>query len=269
MELVKALLLGVIQGATEFLPVSSSGHLVLGSYILGFKEQGIVFGVMLHLGTLVSVLIVFRKELLAMMYAPFQWLKGQHSEDIKQFLLWDIYVIIATLPAVVFGLLFKNTIEVLFTSVTVVCLMLLVTGGMMILSKYVVDRGRPVTGLSAFLIGCAQACAIVPGLSRSGSTIFMGMLLGINRETVARFSFIMSIPAILGAAVLNLSDVLNDPPQPGDLIIYLAGTVTAAVTGYLAIMLLLDIIKKNRLQWFGYYCLFVAFSGLMVLYIIN
>ncbi len=267
MELLKAVFLGVVQGATEFLPVSSSGHLVLGSHILGFKEQGIVFDVMLHLGTLVSVIIVFRKELLAMIYAPFQLIRGNNSESVRNSFYWDIYVIIATIPAVIIGLGFKDDLEQTFTSVTVVCLMLIVTGTMMIISKYLPDRGRRVTSGRSLLIGCAQAGAILPGLSRSGSTIFVGMLLGVNRETAARFSFIMSLPAILGAAVLNLKEVMMSPPAGSTLVNFMAGTFMAAVTGYFAIILLLDVIKKNRLPWFGYYCLAVAFVGLTVIYL--
>ena len=262
MELFKALLLGIIQGATEFLPVSSSGHLVLASQILGFKEQGLVFDIMLHLGTLVSVLIVFRKELWCMICAPFKWFGGSRDKDVMHFLFWDIYVVVATLPAVVVGLWFKESFEEMFTSTLVVCLMLIVTGTLMIVTRYLPDRDHKITGARSLLIGCAQACAIIPGLSRSGSTIFTGMLLGVNRETVARFSFIMSIPAILGAAVLNVGDVIEHPPAADVLINLATGTFMSAFTGYFAIILLLDVIKKNRLPWFGYYCLVVAFTGL-------
>jgi len=265
-ELIKALILGVVQGATEFLPVSSSGHLVLGSHLLGFSEQGIVFDVLLHLGTLLSVFSVFRKELVEMALAPLRWLQGRLDDNQRIYLFWDIYVVVATIPAVIAGVLYKDQIQSLFTSVTTVCLMLIVTGLMMIISRCIADRGRQVNGPRAFLIGCGQAFAIIPGLSRSGTTIFIGMLLGINREKVARFSFIMSIPAILGAAVLNAGEVLKHPPTTDELIILVSGMATAAVTGYLAIILLLDIIKKNRLQWFGYYCLVVACLGLVILY---
>ncbi len=267
MELIKALILGIVQGATEFLPVSSSGHLVLGSHILGFSEQGIVFDVLLHLGTLLSVTVVFRKDLLAMIRAPFQYFGGAANDEQRTYLLWDFYVVIATIPAVIIGLTYKDQIESLFTSVTTVCLMLIVTGLLMIISQYIPDRGRRVNSPRAFLIGCGQAFAIIPGVSRSGTTIFLGMLLGINRETAARFSFIMSIPAILGAAVLNLGEIIKQPPAPGELVLLASGTVAAAGTGYLAIILLLDIIRKNRLQWFGYYCLAVAFTGLIFLYV--
>lgn len=269
MELIKAVILGVLQGATEFLPVSSSGHLVLGSHLLDFSGQGIVFDVMLHLGTLLSVLVFFRKELSQMVAAPFRWLAGNREDSNRTYLLWDVYVVIATIPAVIVGFSFKDRIELLFTSEYVVCLMLIVTGVMMIASRHLVDRDHQVNGPRSFLIGCGQAFAIIPGISRSGTTIFVGMLLGINRETVARFSFIMSIPAILGAAVLNLGEVVTHPPSADEMRILLSGTLASAITGYLAIMLLLDIIKRNRLQWFGYYCLAVASAGLMYLLTIS
>ena len=255
MELIKALILGIVQGATEFLPVSSSGHLVLGSHILGFQEQGIVFGVLLHLGTLVSVVAVFRHELVRMAWAPFLWVQNKLAEEDRHYLLWDVYVVVATIPIVLVGLLYKDQIQGLFTSVTIVCFMLILTGLMMITARFIPDRGRQVSSWRAFLMGCGQ------------TTIFTGMLLGINRETAARFSFIMSIPAILGAAVLNLGEVFAHPPQAGAVLIYITGTVAAAITGYLAIILLLDVIKKNRLQWFGYYCLTVATAGLLLLYV--
>ncbi|MBT8345049.1 MAG: undecaprenyl-diphosphate phosphatase [Desulfofustis sp.] len=266
MELIKAIILGIVQGATEFLPVSSSGHLVLGSHILGFQEQGIVFDVLLHLGTLVSVVAVFRQELSTMAKAPFLWMLNKLDDKGRHYLLWDLYVVVATIPAVFVGPFYKEQIEKMFTSVTVVCFMLIVTGLMMITAQFITDRSRPVNGARAFLMGCGQAFAIIPGVSRSGTTIFIGMLLGINRETAARFSFIMSIPAILGAAVLNFGKLLAHPPASGALLVYAAGTISAALTGYLAIILLLEVIRKNRLQWFGYYCLAVASVGLIVLY---
>ena len=265
MELIKALILGIVQGATEFLPVSSSGHLVLGSHILGFQEQGIVFGVLLHLGTLVSVVAVFRHELTKMAQAPFLWMRNKLDKEDYHYLLWDVYVVVATIPTVMVALSFRDQIQDVFTSVPVVCFMLIFTGLIMIAARFVPERGRTVNGWRAFLMGCGQALAIIPGVSRSGTTIFTGMLLGINRETAARFSFIMSIPAILGAAVLHLGEVIAHPPQGDALLVYLTGTVAAAITGYLAIMLLLDIIRKNRLQWFGYYCLAVAAAGLIFL----
>lgn len=262
MELVKAIILGFIQGLTEFLPVSSSGHLVIGSELLNFQEQGVVFDVCLHLGTLVSVIIVFRHEIKAMIMAPFQYFSGNRDAEVRQFFYWDIFVILATLPAVFVGLFFKSYVDSFFGSTLIAYCMLVGTGTIMVIAQYVPERNEPLTWWRSLLVGCAQALAIMPGLSRSGSTIFMGMLLGVPRETIARFSFIMSIPAILGAAVLQMGDFLQNPPTSDTAITLIAGMGMSAVAGYFAIKLLLDIIRRNRLQWFGYYCLVLASVGL-------
>ena len=132
----------------------------------------------------------------------------------------------------------------------------------MISSRYLVDRNVELRGPQALMIGCAQAMAIMPGLSRSGSTIFAGMAMGIERQLVARFSFIMSIPAILGAVVLQLGELAEHPPSSESILNIGLGTAAAALSGYFAIVLLLDLVRKNRLQWFGYYCLILSFSGL-------
>ncbi len=261
MELIKAVILGIVQGVTEFLPISSSGHLVIGSEILGYREQGIVFEVFLHLGTLFSVMIVFRKELLAMIKAPLKMMNQAVDAETKKYFLWDIYVILATLPAVVVALNFKDQIEQFFDNLLLVYVFLAITGVMMIFSRKMVDRSNTLNGWRSFLLGCAQALAIMPGLSRSGTTIFAGMAMGMNRVTVAKFSFIMSIPAILGAVVLQSSEIYHNPPTLGALQGIGLGTVFSAVSGYFAIKLLLDLVRKNRLQWFGYYCLLVSFTG--------
>ncbi|NOR25156.1 MAG: undecaprenyl-diphosphatase UppP [Desulforhopalus sp.] len=262
MELLKAIVLGIVQGLTEFLPVSSSGHLVIGSELLNFHEQGVVFDVCLHLGTLVSVVIVFREELLAMVKAPFALLLGSRDATDRHYFRWDMYVVLATLPAVFVGLFFKDAIQQLFSSLLVAYCMLVITGLLMIMAQYLPERDETINWSRSLLVGCAQACAILPGLSRSGSTIFAGMFLGIAREKVARFSFIMSIPAIIGAAVLQFGELFRNPPTNDVLLNLVAGTVMAAVAGYFAIKLLLDVIRRNRLQWFGYYCLFLATIGL-------
>ena len=263
MELIKAIILGVIQGLTEFLPISSSGHLVLGSELLHFQEQGLAFDIFLHLGTLVSVCIVFRHELSAMLVAPLAVLQKRADEKLTRFFYWDIYVIVATLPAVVVGLFLKDSIAGIFTNLLLVYCMLFVTGLIMLATPFIHERKVELNRPRALLIGCAQAMAILPGLSRSGSTIFTGMLLGLNRETVARFSFIMSIPAIVGAAVLQSGDLIDNPPGSESLLLIAAGTVASAVSGYFAIILLLNVIRKNKLQYFGYYCLFIASCGLL------
>ena len=262
MELIKAMILGVVQGLTEFLPISSSGHLVIGSELMNFQEQGVIFDVFVHLGTLLAVVIVFRKELVDMVKAPFALFQGDKSESVRHFFLLDVYIVVATLPAVIVGLFLKDSIENLFGNILVVYFMLIITGIIMIISRYLPQKDKPITWGRSLLVGCAQACAILPGLSRSGSTIFAGMALGIDREKIARFSFIMSIPAILGAAVLQFGDLLVNTPGTGALINIGAGAAMAAVSGYFAIKLLLDIIRRNRLQWFGYYCLLISAVGI-------
>ena len=267
MEFIKALILGIVQGLTEFLPISSSGHLVIGAELLHFKEQGLTFDIFLHLGTLVSVLLVFRNEIKAMISAPFLYLAGSRDRDVIQSLLWDFFVIIATIPAVIVGLFLKDRIEAVFTSLSVVFTMLAFTGLIMIGTRFLSEGRRPVDAPRSFIIGCAQAFAILPGLSRSGSTIFTGMLLGVDRQVAARFSFIMSIPAILGAVVLQISDISMKTLDAGGLLQIALGTLASAVSGYFAIVLLLDIVKKNRLQWFGYYCLMLSIGGFFLLYL--
>lgn len=262
MELFKAAILGFVQGLTEFLPVSSSGHLVIGSELLNFQEQGLAFDTFLHLGTLVAVIIVFRYEIVQMIVAPFCFWKDRSNGEMKIFFLLDIYIVVATLPAVVVGLLYAEAVEALFTSSLLAYCMLIVTGMLMIVSRRLAEGEHGMNWWRALIIGCAQACAILPGLSRSGSTIFVGMALGIPRGKVARFSFLMSIPAILGATVLQGRKLLIHPPGSEIWMALIIGVCAAALAGYLAIHLLLDVIRRNRLSWFGYYCLVVAALGL-------
>ncbi len=235
---------------------------MLVSKLLKFQEQGLAFDVFVHLGTLVSICIVFRKELSAMVKAPLAVFRGEADEELKRYFQWDIYVVVATLPAVVVGLFLKSSIEQLFGNILLVYSMLFVTGIIMTVTPYIKDTGVKLNCPRALVIGCAQAMAIFPGLSRSGSTIFMGMLLGVNRETVARFSFIMSIPAIIGAVVLQSKDLIANPPAADSMLMIAVGTVASAICGYLAIMLLLGVIRRNRLQYFGYYCLLLSCGGL-------
>jgi undecaprenyl-diphosphatase len=262
LAVLKAVLLGIVQGLTEFLPVSSSGHLVIGAQILNFQEPGIVFEVFLHCGTLFAVVLVFKHELLQMVRAIFTAPADRRADpELARFFRWDINVIVATLPAVVVGLLLKDSIDRIFDSILIVYSMLTVSGVLMLLTPLLRERDAEVTWPRALAIGVAQAMAIMPGLSRSGSTIFAGMLLGINRETAARFSFIMSIPAILGAVVLEVGDLFTTPLPASEFVAIAAGTVASLFTGYGAIVLLLSIARRGKLYWFGYYCLVVAGLG--------
>lgn len=263
MELIKAFILGIVQGLTEFLPISSSGHLVIGSAILDFHEPGIAFEVFLHCGTLAAVILVFRKELLLMMRSLFVSAEARKQDsNLELYFHWNLNIIVATLPAVAVGLLLKDGIDSIFDNILITFCMLAVTGITMIMTRFINEKGTVITWSRALCIGIAQALAIMPGLSRSGSTIFAGMLLGVNRETAARFSFIMSIPAILGAVVLHLADLIASPPSTDQFLAILVGTAASTVSGYYAIVLLMRIVRRGKLEWFGYYCLLVASFGL-------
>lgn len=256
--------MGLVQGLTEFLPVSSSGHLVIFEDILNFHEEGIAFEVFVHFGTLISILVAFRKELLQMLLAPYYvWVKHLKSPEVVEALHWNLYVIIATIPAGVIGLVFKNQIEEAFSNVLLVYYMLAITGLIMTVTTKLKNKKAALTIRNTFVIGIAQSFAILPGISRSGSTIFAGLAQGIDREKAARFSFIMSIPAVAGAVILKLNDLSQLGIEKGDFVNYLVGTLVAFVTGYFAIFWLLGIVKKGKIQWFGYYCFLISGLGII------
>jgi undecaprenyl-diphosphatase len=255
LEIVKVILLGIIQGLTEFLPVSSSGHLVLAAEFLNYHDEGVAFEVFVHLGTLFSVLVVFRKKIINMIIAPYQvWIKQSENPEYREAANWVIYIIVGTIPAALIGLIFKDQIEAIFSSVLLVILMLFVTGTLMISARYIKSMDIKLNINRSFLIGIAQAFAILPGISRSGSTIVTGMFLGVDRSKAAEFSFLLSIPAILGATVIKTKDLIESSITAEEMILLLLGTITAFISGYFAIIWLLDIVKKGKLEWFGFYC---------------
>jgi undecaprenyl-diphosphatase len=274
MNSTEAIVLGIIQGLTEFLPVSSSGHLVLFQQIFGLKEAELFFYVFVHLGTLVAVILVFRREIGNIIAALLRLvsLAGQKDRfrqrvdsdpDAKMALL----IIIGSIPTAILGLMFHNIADRLFSAPFFTGLMLVVTGSLLWLTRRVRPDGEKtgLTGFSrtkAFFIGLVQGLAIIPGISRSGSTISMGLLLGINRETAARYSFLLSIPAIVGAGLLSLKDGLSqmDPV----IRLSLLGAVSAALVGYGALKVLLRIVKTGHLYVFAPYCWLVGILAIIL-----
>ncbi|NLN15745.1 MAG: undecaprenyl-diphosphatase UppP [Firmicutes bacterium] len=255
MSPLQALILGVVQGLTEFLPVSSSGHLVVAQELMGLRLPGVTFEVCVHLGTLVAVLVVFREEISQIIAALGSLIdRGSHRRREGLSLLWA--VIVGSIPAGLVGVLFSDKVGKLFERTDVVGWALLATGGLLWLS----DRRAKAHGIlieeirpkDALFVGLGQALALIPGLSRSGTTIAFGLLRGLDRETAARFSFMLSIPAIGGAALLELGQLQAFDLESG-LGVLLVGTVSAAVSGYLAVSLLLRLIRSNRLTYFSYY----------------
>lgn len=264
MDLFKSVILGLVQGLSEFLPISSSGHLVIFAELLDFHEDGIAFEVFVHFGTLLSIFVAFRKELAQMIIAPYTvWIQKSLNPEIKEYLRWDLFILVATIPAGIIGLTFKDQIEEVFSNVLFVYFMLAVTGFIMTITPKLKNKGNPFTMVNTFIIGIAQSIAILPGISRSGSTIFAGLVQGIDREKSARFSFIMSIPAVSGAVILKIKDLAETGVNNAALGNYIAGTIVAFISGYLAILWLLNVVKKGKLQWFGYYCFLVSALGII------
>ena len=274
MNLVEAIILGIIQGLTEFLPVSSSGHLVLLQQLLGLKEAEIFFDVCVHLGTLVAVIIVFRQEIINIIMALLRLFAMAGQKDRLRLaiesdpeLKMALLIVIGSLPTAILGLAFSSIADRLFASVFIVGLMLVVTGSLLWITRWAGKRARQtgndrLTMKNAFLIGTMQGLAIIPGISRSGSTISIGLLLGVERELAARYSFLLSIPAIIGAGLLSLKESLVGP----DLAIQipLAGAATAAIVGYAALKLLLQVVKKGGLSLFAPYCWLIGILAIFL-----
>lgn len=266
MTLVDALILGLLQGFTEFLPVSSSGHLVLAQRLLNLNGELLTFDVYVHFGTLLSVVAVFWKDILAIIKSTVSALLSPHW---KQHYLDDpnarlgFALIVATIPAGVVGLTYRNAVEAAFTDPKLVGMNLVITGLILFLTRLSgpVPEKRP--GIfSGILIGIAQAFAILPGISRSGSTISTALYLRISPVQAARFSFLMSIPVIGGASLLETIKIFKHGTDVGILTI-LVGTVVSAISGYISIKVLLSIVQRGKLNWFAFYCLLVGSFGIL------
>ena len=256
MTLFSAILLGLIQGLTEFLPVSSSGHLVITQTLLGFKEPPILFDVMVHGGTLTAVLIFFRRDIFLIIKGIFksQPIDSDNPASKNEGRWFAVLILIGTIPALVIGFAFKDFLESLFASAITVGFMLWITAFILLIADRRMRREKTVTDMSpldALLIGIMQAIAIIPGISRSGFTISTGIFRKLTSETAARFSFLLSVPAIFGAFILEALDVENITAN--ELGIYLVGTIVAAVAGYLSIALLIRMITVHRLKVFSIY----------------
>lgn len=250
MTLLEALILGLVQGLTEFLPVSSSGHLVLTQQLMGVEDAGITFEILVHFATLLSVVIYFWKRLWQLFLAILPPWKLEMAPERKMIGM----LALGTLPAVAAGLGLKGTFEKAYENPVLVSLLLLVTGSMLFLPK-LVKRGEALVGWkSSLIMGIGQAFAILPGISRSGSTIVAGMLSGVRSDKAAEFSFLLAIPAIAGASVLEVKHMAAEGIDSTLLTNYLAGGAVAFVSGLIAIFTVLVSVRKGRFEWFGYYC---------------
>jgi undecaprenyl-diphosphatase len=267
MDYFKAVLLAILQGLTEFLPISSSGHLVIAEYLLGVKKSGIAFEVFVHFGTMLSVVLIFWRdiaEILRSFFSKIFKLKelGQNYKNDPNFKT-ALLILWASIPAGVVGILFEDKIENVFQNPKLTSLFLIFTGFILFSTRFAKNNpARDFNIASSFIVGVAQAFAILPGISRSGTTISAGMLLGIDGVRSARFSFLLSLPAIFGATLLKVKEISSgghfaDPTQLA------ISAVVAFITGYAAIRFLLSIISKGNFKLFAYYCFLVGMIGLI------
>ncbi len=265
MALWQALVLGLIQGVTEFLPISSSGHLVLGQYMLGLDAaNGTLFEIFVHFGTVLSILTVYRKTIKEMLVSlsaavrkPAQVGK-QYASDTN--LKTIVFILLSMIPTALAYVLFGDYLESKFSDPRFVCLMLIVTGILLILTVLRKNPSGKLSPLKATIIGGAQALALFPGISRSGSTICTALYMNVKPEEAANFSFLMLLPVVLGATLLKTLDVLASPVIV-DWMPVLVGTVVAYVSGVAAIKLLLEVIRRGKLQYFAAYCITVGVVG--------
>ncbi|MDR0910979.1 MAG: undecaprenyl-diphosphate phosphatase [Methanobrevibacter sp.] len=268
MDILGGIILGLIQGLTEFLPISSSAHLIFTHEFLGIAPD-LGFDVLLHLGTLFAVVAYYFKDIIAMIKAFFSSIidlfKGRFFKEIKEDnykkLVW--LVIIGTIPIGIVGVLFESEVEAIFTSLWIPAIFLLVTGVLLYVSQRINVGNKNIKELSlkeTIIVGIGQALAIMPGLSRSGTTISTGLLVGLDKEFAAKLSFLLAIPAILGAVVVQIKDI--GVGFESNLIPYIAGFIIAIISGYLAISFLLKLIKERSLDIFAYYCWII---GIVVL----
>ncbi len=281
MSLLEAIIMGIIQGVTEFLPVSSSGHLALFKLLFDVEtDTGILFDVLLHLGTLIAIFLVFYRDIFRMIAEAFAML-GDFFRDVRIFagnvflrrdepyyrLVNNSYrkfvmlVIVSTIPTGIIGYKAADVIEAASENLLVPGICLILTAVLLFLSDRVADGGRTpkhVSYSNAFVIGICQGYATLPGLSRSGTTITACLLSGFNRKFAVKYSFIMSIPAVLGAVVLKLTDLTKLTVTAPEVGCYLAGVLCAAVVGYICIRTMLVVVRRKKFTVFAVYCLLVG-----------
>lgn len=252
---LEAIILGLIQGLTEFLPVSSSGHLELANYLFGIEEpSNLQFTMALHAGTVLSTIVVFWKELGKL-------IKGFFKFNMNPEMIFVLNIFISLVPIAFIGLVFGSEIENLFTSnLTLVGCMLLVTAGLLTFAHYAKPKQKPVTPKNAFIIGLAQAVAVLPGLSRSGTTISTGLMLGVKREEVSKFSFLMVLIPVIG---MNFLEIIKMPAgESFTTAPLIAGFITAFISGTIACKWMIKLVNKGKLVWFAVYCLAAGIASI-------
>ncbi len=256
----QAVILGIIQGLTEYLPVSSSGHLVITHHLFGLQEPAIFFDVILHLGTLLIVIWYYRADIKSTLTDTYngaaQLFKGDKASEVMNRLpgfrtAW--FVFLGSIPTGIIGIGFRRQFEEMFTSTHLVGIMLIITGLLLFTTRFATIRGGnkgQVTGWIALAVGLAQGLAITPGISRSGATIAIAILFGVEREMAARLSFFLLIPALTGAILISLNHASIDVSATA----LTLGFLSSLIVGYFSLAILVNFVKRGRLFWFSYYC---------------
>lgn len=264
----EALVLGLLQGLTEFLPVSSSAHLVLGQYLLGLNPGGVTLEVFVHFGTVLSIITVYRQrigglvlETLRVLPRPAQWVQAYQERESFRLAVW---ILITLIPTGLVYLLMGDWIEQTFEHPRFAAGMLLVTGTLLVLTRLRRHPKGDLSSIKAFVVGVAQSAAMLPGISRSGATICAAIYQNVRPERAADFSFLMLLPVVLGATLLKGLELLAQPDAIGMLPL-LVGTIAAYGSGIAAIKLLLRIVRRGHLAYFAYYCFAVGLLGLWLI----
>lgn len=271
MTMIQAVLMGLLQGLTEFLPVSSSGHLIIGGELLEIQQTGILLEVCLHCGTLVAVCIFFRQQIYDIIESLMAVLLRRKTKNEvvlqkrRHNLLLLLYIIVACIPTGIIGLVLEHYSDVLFTSVKLVGALLLVTGAVLWLTpRQPKKKPTHITVKKSLIIGLVQGLAVLPGISRSGSTIATSLFLGISREDAAKFSFLISVPTILGATLLEALK-LRGNGLSAELPPALLGAVVAGISGYFALRFLIGVLNRGKLYYFSIYCWCLGLIALIFL----
>ena len=264
MSWLEALILGVVQGLTEFLPVSSSGHLEIGHALLGTSgEDNLSFAVLVHTATVLSTLVVLWREVAQLFVGTFTTPKWNQEKN------YVAKILASMIPVFIVGIFFKDEVEALFgNGLLLVGICLLITAALLALSEWLQkkrqSKGHEVGYKDAFIIGIAQACAVLPGLSRSGTTIATGLLCGVKKESVAQFSFLMVLIPILGEALLDgIKIIQGEVTSELDILPAVVGFVAAFVTGCLACRFMIEIVRRQRLVWFAIYCAIIGTTAIL------
>lgn len=256
MSILEAIFLGIIQGATEFLPISSSGHSILLPLIFGMGDPGLNEVIIAHQGTLLAVLIFFRRDVMAIIKGVLQGLAERNPMgNAESRLGW--FIVVGSIPAAVIGLLFEDKFETVFADPRFVAFFLIITAALLVIGERMLSGKKEVAEMSwkdAIIIGLFQMCALFPGVSRSGSTIMGGLTRGLNRELAARYSFLMSIPVIAGAGLIKLLDLMQAGNLTAQLPALFTVFITSAIVGYACIAFLMNWLKERSLYPFAIYC---------------